>query len=120
MPDSVAGVFRRHGYVTILHRDVLAEKTPDDVVATTAINNAAILVAIDPDMKSFPKRFGISHGSPRFASLSIIRICCNEIQAAHRIEQAMGLIEYEWSVSEEKTARRLWIEIGPHHIRTNR
>jgi hypothetical protein len=98
----------------------LPKKTADDVVATMALKNDAILVAIDPDMKSFPKRFGISHGSPRFATLIIIRICSNETQAAHRVRQAMTLIEHEWSVSQEKAARRLWIEIGPHHIRTNR
>ncbi len=120
VPDSVAAVFKKRDHLTILHREVLAEKTPDDVVATTALQNDAILVAIDPDMKSFPKRFWISHGSSRFANLNIIRICCNETQAEHRISQAMSLIEHEWSVSEEKAARRLWVEIGPRHIRTNR
>jgi hypothetical protein len=32
----------------------------------------------------------------------------------------MTLIEHEWDVSEEKVARRLWVDVGPHHIRTNR
>jgi hypothetical protein len=98
----------------------LAEKSADDVVCTAALHNDAILLAIDPDMKRFPKRFGISHGSPRFQRLSLIWIGCNEILAAKRLEQAIGLIEYEWKVSTEKVARRLWIEVGPHHIRSNR
>jgi len=78
------------------------------------------LLAIDPDMKAFPKRYGISKGSPRYASLSLIWIGCNEVLAAKRLEQAMSLIEHEWKFSEEKASRRLWIEIGPHHIRTMR
>jgi hypothetical protein len=98
----------------------LPERIDDDVVCTTALANDAILLAIDPDMKRFPKRYGISHGSPRYANLSLIWIGCNEVLAAKRLEQAMSLIEHEWKVSDEKAARRLWIEIGPHHIRTYR
>jgi predicted nuclease of predicted toxin-antitoxin system len=120
VPDSVAAAFRSGGHYIILHRDVLAEKTADDVVAAAALANDAVLVAVDPDMKQFPKRFGISHGSPRFAELSIIRICCNETLAAKRLAHAMSFIEHEWMVSEEKAARRLWVEIGPHWLRTNR
>jgi predicted nuclease of predicted toxin-antitoxin system len=113
-------MFRASGHHVILHREVLAEKTADDVVAATALANAAILLAIDPDMKRFPKRFGISQGSTRFEKLSLIWVCCNETMAAKRLQQAMSLIEHEWNVSEEKTARRLWIEVGPHHLRSNR
>jgi predicted nuclease of predicted toxin-antitoxin system len=111
VPDSVATIFKERSHFTILHREVLPERTADDVVASTALRNDAILVAIDADMKSFPKRFRISHGSQRFANLSIIRICCNETQAAHRIRQAMSLIEHEWGVSSEKVARRRWVEV---------
>jgi len=78
------------------------------------------LLAIDPDMKKFPKRYGISHGSTRYASLSLIWMGCNEVQASKRLEQAITLIEHEWKISYEKASRRLWVEIGPHHIRTNR
>ena len=99
---------------------MLGEKIDDDVVCTTALANDAILLAIDPDMKAFPKRYGISKGSPRYSRLSLIWIGCNEVLAAKRLEQAMTLIEHEWKISEEKAARRLWIEISPHHIRTMR
>lgn len=90
------------------------------MVCTAALANDAILVAIDPDMKSFPKRYGISHGSPRYARLNLIWLGCNEVLAVERIKQAMTLIEHERKISDEKVARRLWVEIGPHHIRTNR
>jgi hypothetical protein len=75
-------------------------------------------------MKQFPRRFGISRtgssGDDRFARLSIIRLCCLETLAAKRLDQAMTFVEHEWVVSEDKVARRLWVEIGPHHLRSNR
>jgi predicted nuclease of predicted toxin-antitoxin system len=120
VPDSVADVLSDRGHFVILYRQALAEKAGDDVVCTTALANDAILLAIDPDMKSFPKRYGISKGSDRYSRLSLIWIGCNEVLAAKRLDQAMRLIEHEWNFSEEKAARRLWIEIGPHHIRTMR
>lgn len=120
VPDSVADIFRKHSHLAILHREALPEKSTDAVVCATAMANDAILVAIDGDMKTFAKRFGISQGSTRFARLNIIRLCCNEVLASKRLDHAMTFIEHEWSVSEEKTARRLWIEVGPHFLRSNR
>jgi hypothetical protein len=71
-------------------------------------------------MKTFPKRFGTGHANDRFANLSLIRIGCNEVLASKRIDQAMSLIEHEWLFSTAKNARRLWIDLGAHVIRTNR
>ncbi|MHC2619420.1 hypothetical protein ACVIW2_001452 [Bradyrhizobium huanghuaihaiense] len=113
-------MFRGRGHFVILYREALPERIDDDVVCSTALANDAILLAIDPDMKRFPKRYGISHGSTRYAKLSLIWVGCNEVLAAKRIEQAMSLIEHEWKNSDEKASRRLWIEIGPHSIKTNR
>jgi predicted nuclease of predicted toxin-antitoxin system len=120
VPDSVADVLKERGHHVILYREVLPEGEPDTVVCATALANDAILVAIDGDMKQLARRFGQSVKSERFKRLSIIRLCCNEVLAAKRLGQAMTLIEHEWAVSEEKVARRLWIDIGPHFVRSNR
>jgi predicted nuclease of predicted toxin-antitoxin system len=119
VPDSVGAAFIAASHAVIFHRDMLPDKTPDPVVCATALRNKATLVAIDTDMKQFPRRFGISRGNDRFAGLSIIRICCNEVLASKRVAQAMTFIEHEWSCTD-KAARRLWVEIGSHHLRTNR
>lgn len=120
VPDSVGGVWSKHGHEVIYYRDLLPEKVPDEVVCATALANEAILLAMDGDMKQFPKRFGISQSSTRFDKLNLIRLCCNEVLASKRLAQAMSLIEHEWMFSGAKQSRRLWVEIGPHQLRTNR
>jgi predicted nuclease of predicted toxin-antitoxin system len=108
------------GHEVIYHRDLLPEKTPDQVVAATALANGAILVAIDHDMKQIAQRYGMTPRGDRFAKLSLIRLCCDEVLAAKRLEHAITLVEHEWAVSEEKTARRMWIDIAAHFLRSNR
>lgn len=119
VPDSVGHVFSSHGHIVIHYRDVLIDGAKDEVVCATALENSAILVAVDGDMKRLPKRYGAPQAE-RFNGLSIIRLCCNETLASKRLDQAMSLIEHEWQYREAKAARRLWVEIGPHSIRTHR
>ena len=109
-----------HGHAVIFHRDLLPEKTPDEAVATAAVESDAILVAIDGDMKRIAKRYGISQGSDRFSRLSLIHLCCNEVLAAKRLEQALSLIEHEWTIKLQKASRRMWVDIHEHYLRTHR
>lgn len=120
VPDSVGKVFAECGHEVIYHRDVLPERTPDQVVAATALANNAILVAIDHDMKQMTQRYGMTPRGDRFARLNLIRLCCDEVLAAKRLRQAMTLIEHEWVISQEKSARRMWIDIAAHSLRSNR
>lgn len=120
VPHSVGSAFDYAGHEVIYYHDVLADGAKDDLVAITAINNSAILVALDKDMKQLAKRFGVANNNDRFARLSIIRLCCNETQCANRIAQTASLIEHEWDYTTEMAARRLWIDVGSHWVRTNR
>lgn len=120
VPDSVGRVLSASGHEAIYHRDVLPDKTPDTVVAATALANDAILVAIDKDMKQIAQRYGMTARNDRFGQLSLIRLCCDEVLASKRIEHAMSFVELEWAFKLEKAARRMWVEIGPHHLKTNR
>ena len=120
VPDSVGRKFAEFGHEVIYHRDVLLDKTPDDAVCATALASNAVLVAIDADMKQFPKRYGVTPKGDRFKNLHIIRLCCNEVQAANRLEQGLPLVEQEWDFAQRKKARRMWIDIGAHSITTHR
>jgi predicted nuclease of predicted toxin-antitoxin system len=114
VPVSVGRVFEELGHEVLYYNDVLAEKAADIVVCATALQNKAILVAFDNDMKQIARK------DDRFARLSLIKFHCEEHQAANRIRQAMSLIEHEWQHSEEKVARRLYVEIGLQYLRTYR
>ena len=109
-----------HGHIVIFHRDALPEGAKDEVVCATALENDAILVALDSDMKQMARRYGAKTKVGRFATLNVIMLHCNEVLASKRLEQAITLIENEWSFAEGKTARRLWIEVASHFIRTYR
>jgi predicted nuclease of predicted toxin-antitoxin system len=120
VPDSVGKVLARRGCEVILHRDVLPDATPDEVVCATALKNDAILAALDNDMKRIAERYGANPGNTRFARLHLIRIGCNGILGAQRVDQAMTLIEHEWAFTKAKVAQRMWIDIEPHSFRTHR
>jgi predicted nuclease of predicted toxin-antitoxin system len=120
VPDSVGRVLTAFGHSPIYHRDALSDRPPDTVVATTALANDAILVAIDKDMKQIAQRYGMTPRNTRFERLSLIQICCDEVLASKRIEHAMSFLEHEWAFKLEKSARRMWVEIGPHNLKTNR
>ena len=120
VPDSVGRVFEQRGHIAIYHREVLPEGAPDEVVCAAALENEAILIACDGDMKRLVKRYGTAPDSARFAKLNLIRIGCNGVLASQRTDQAMTLIEHEWAFSALKAARRLWVDIAPHAIRSHR
>jgi len=120
VPDYVGAVLEERGHIVIYHRNVLPEKTTDLVVAATALANDAVLVAIDNDMKQLAQRYGMTARADKFARLSIIRLCCNETLAAQRLRHAMTFVEHEWAIAEEKAARRMWVEIRQHDLRTYR
>jgi hypothetical protein len=119
-PIQIAEPFRAGGHRVILHGDVLSPSAKDDVVAATAIQNNAVLIAVDRDMRQLAKRWGNAQDGGRYKRLSLIFFGCNPALAAGRAENAMTLIEHEWAFSCEKVARTMRIEIQSHLIKTYR
>jgi predicted nuclease of predicted toxin-antitoxin system len=115
-PILAAAPFLERGYKAIYHSDVLVSGAKDEVVVATAILNKAALIAVDLDMKRMARRFGSPNSGEKFRRLDLIFLSCNETLAAKRIEHAMSFIENEWEVCCQKLARRLWVDIGPHHL----
>lgn len=117
-PRSVGRLLEEHGHEVIYFAEALTPGSPDVLVAKAAEANEAILVAVDGDMKELAKRAGIGGG--RFRQLSLLKFSCREPMAAKRLAQALSLVEHEWAVSEEKAARRLFVEISDGFIKTHR
>lgn len=118
VPRSVGRYLEGRGHEVIYFDVALMPGSPDVVVAKTAEVNDAILIALDGDMKTLAKRAGI--GRERFKRLSLLKLSCRETAAAQRVEQAISLIENEWTISAAKKARRLFVEIGDAFIKTQR
>ena len=117
-PRSVGRYLESRGHDVIYFDAALMPGSPDVLVAKTAEANDAILIALDGDMKTLAKRAGIGGG--RFKRLSLLKLSCREPTAAQRVEQAISLIENEWTISDAKAARRLFVEIGDAFIKTFR
>lgn len=118
VPDSVGRAFQDAGHEVLLLRNAIAPGSPDPLVCAAAEVNAAVLVALDSDMKQLASRRGV--GGQRFKRLSLIKLSCRETRAADRVRDAMSLIEHEWAYGASAASRRIFIEIGNASIRTNR
>lgn len=114
----MGGVLVAGGHVVIYHREALDQGAKDPIVCQTAMQNDAILVAVDGDMKQLSKRFGKT--DDRFVNLNLLMCGCGPVQAATRVSQALSLIEHEWQFSEQKVGRRLWIDLEKHWLVTYR
>ena len=119
-PRLAGDPFQRRGHQVIHHSEVCEGGASDEVVAAISIHNAAILIAIDNDMKRLVRRFGNPSNTGKFHPLNLISIGCDEVLAAKRIEYAMSFIEHEWDICRQKKARRLWIDIRPHSLISHR
>jgi len=111
-------VLKAAGHEVIFLRDCIATGSPDDLVCAAAEANEAILVACDGDMRQMVTKFGI--GAGRFKRLSLLKVTCSSPTAAARVQAALSLIEHEWAVSTGTAVRRLFMEIKPATITTNR
>jgi predicted nuclease of predicted toxin-antitoxin system len=118
VPDSVGKVLSEAGHEVILLRDILPTNSADPLVASVAEINGAILVSFDRDFKALAPRIGI--GQQRFRRLRRIGFRCAEPEAAHRIQVALALIEFEWETAQSASDKRMIVEIGPTYIRTVR
>ena len=74
VPDLVAGPLRAAGHEVVLHRELLSDGAPDDLVCRTAIIEAAVLVAIDRDMRRLAKPYGSPTGSGLFETLHLVSL----------------------------------------------
>ncbi len=85
-----------------------------------AIAEKAMLIAVDRDMKAFVRRFGAPNENEKYESLDLLFLGCATRTCKARLEQALDLIELEWSFSRAKPTRRMWVTIEDHRMTTYR
>ena len=118
VPAEVGEIFRLHGHSVIPFEDVLTLGVADELVCAAAQANNALLVAYDNDMKQYVRRQG--KGPDRFKNLHLLKFNCPEPMAGKRLEEAMSMVVNEWIIAHQKEARRVYVEISTHDIRTFR
>src|SRR6185437_14982182 len=91
VPDSVGRAFMACGHQVAFLNKTPARGSPDTVVCVIADINDAILVSLDGDMKRIAQGYGV--GGRTFLKLGLIKLSCYEPDAAHRVKEAMSLIE---------------------------
>ncbi len=106
-------------YEALFIRDLIPEGSVDPLVAFVAEDKSAVLVSHDGDFQKISPRIPDGQKT-RFRKLSRIHLHCNEYQAASRIRSAISLIEHEFELLNNAHDKRMIIEIGKSHIRTNR
>ena len=119
-PADIGTPFVSCNHRVIQFSDVLSPSAKDSVVAATAIQNNAVLIAVDRDMRQLAKRWGSPGEGSRYSRLNLIFISCNSALAPKRVRYAMSLIEHEWKIACQKVSRAMWITINPHDIRCHR
>lgn len=117
--ESVCRFLEDRGHKVVRLRDELPPDSPDPVVAKYAEQIDAILISHDGDFKRIAPR--IPHGGKaRFRKLSRIHLQCDYPNAENRVAAAIGLVEFEWSLAQERADKRIHIVIQKSGIKTNR
>ena len=119
-PVMVATPFESRGHRVIRHGDVLESGSTDDQVRWRRLSpmpfswQSTVTCGCWSGDTPRPNRL------ERFKRLHLIFVGCKETLAPHRLEQAMTLIEHEWTIACDKAARRMWISIEAHQMVSHR
>ncbi len=117
--ESVCRLLEERGHEVVRLRDELPPDSPDPVVAKYAEQIDAVLISHDRDFRKIAPRIPRG-GKARFRRLSRIHLQCDYPEAENRVAAALGLVEFEWNLAQERADKRIHIVIQKTGIKTNR
>jgi predicted nuclease of predicted toxin-antitoxin system len=116
VPRHVGVVLADAGHDVTTVVDHLPAGSPDQLVATAAMDMDRILISHDRDMRRVERAF--SQGvQGRFPRLSRLQLCCEEAAAARRVSMFLPVITAEFERVQGQEDNRLLIEIGDRRVR---
>ena len=118
VPESVGDAILLLKHDLVRMRDVMPRASTDPLVALTAWTNDRVLVSHDNDFRAVAQRLELTKRELR-EKMHRIQLRCAEPNAAARLTEAIGLIEYEW-LHAGHSLRPMIIEIRDLSIRTLR
>jgi len=118
VPHSVGANLTTEGHNVIYLAEAIKRGSPDQVVCKAAMENDAILIAHDSDMRTIARSHGI--GQSRFRRLNLLKLSCKKTRSASRVAEALRLLVHEWNFGDYKRGRQLDMEVRDTVIRLNR
>ena len=113
VPDSVARYLRGRGHSVYRAKGQLAERTPDQVVATVAMEDDRVLVSQDKDFKSQ------TYQQPRYARLSRLALVGPGPTLRDAVREHIHLIEAQGVHRHAHGGRMIiHVQVGQIRIRT--
>jgi predicted nuclease of predicted toxin-antitoxin system len=119
VPNSVGEMLRSRGHEVSSIRDFTAQGAPDQVVATIAEHEEAVLVSHDKDFRKIAPRVPDGQRA-RFRRLSIVRMQCPKPRSSERLQAAMPLIEFEFEERQRMPDRRMIVVIAKATVTVHR
>jgi predicted nuclease of predicted toxin-antitoxin system len=117
--ESVCKFLEARGHEVVRLRTELPTDTPDPIVAKHTQDTGTILLSDDSDYDTIARRDGKPH-RPRFRKLSRVNLKIKHAQAVNRLAAAITLIEFEYELAQQRSDKRMIIDVQPTLIRTQR
>src|SRR5574340_228306 len=114
VPDSVGDFLIAAGHDVTRLRDVMLRNTEDRVIEVACSRSGHVLVTHDRDFMATAKRLKVTRREYQ-TQLHRIQLRCEEPRSARRVQEAMSLIEHEWTILQPD--RPMVIEIRDEVIR---
>lgn len=108
VPNPVAAFLRARGHEVVYARDILPLGADDHVIATYGNEIEAVIVTWNH--KHF-KRLVSRATYQRYRQVGRISFLCKETIGRQRIAQCIDLIEAEYSLAQQRTDKRILVEI---------
>jgi hypothetical protein len=116
VPEAVTSFLRDRGHEILLVRDRLPGAA-DPVIAHQAQElNATVITWNHRHFRAFSAR-PPEGGTPRFPRLRLVSFLVRESNGRRRAEELIDLIEFENQQAEQRSDRRVMIEIQEHAVR---
>lgn len=93
--ESVPKLLEKEGHDIVRLRDVMPPDTKDPVVAIAAASSNRVLITTDKDFRQIAKTLNMTRRESQ--KLHRVALRCADSKSAKRMQEAIPLIEFEWS-----------------------
>ncbi len=112
VPDAVPQFLQERGYEVTLIRDVFPTDVEDPVIAKAADDYGAVCVTNNHKHFKGPLGRRPPVGERMLRHSSRISFTCRETVARRRLEEHIDSIEFEWQRAQQRSDKRVLIEIS--------